>query len=109
MGSDELVMNLRPTDKSKHLGSYSFCFKGKTKVEQMQDETLLYRKKFFSNDEEGLPPVSNYIKKFDHLRGASYQEANDIAGPIKLQDFMKVEDLKESKMVPKLSKKPTLG
>ena len=33
LGSDEEVLNLRPTDKSKHLGSYSFCFKGKTKVE----------------------------------------------------------------------------
>ena len=68
LGNDELVMDLRPTKKERHVGaSPYFALKAKTRAEEMQDETLLYRKKHFGNDEEGLPPVNSQIGRLDRF------------------------------------------
>ena len=59
---------MRPTKKDNHVGtSPYFATKAKTRAEEMQDETLLYRKRHFSNDEEGLPPVNSQVGRFDRI------------------------------------------
>lgn len=54
--------------KEKHVGTCPyFAIKARTRAEEMQDETLLYRKKHLGNDEEGLPPVNSQIGRFDRI------------------------------------------
>ena len=57
-------MNLRPVDKTKHLGEKShFTHKAHTDAQRAQDEALLYRKSHLMDDEIGLPPVNAQIGK----------------------------------------------
>jgi hypothetical protein len=65
LGQDELVMNLRPTDKSKHIAHSHLILKGQTYVQRMQDDSLLYRNKHLSEDELGLPPINQKIAKMN--------------------------------------------
>jgi hypothetical protein len=56
LGSDIKVMNLRPTDKSKHMSSKShFLHKFQTKAEELQDHSRLYRREHIYEGDLGLP------------------------------------------------------
>ena len=56
LGSDIRVMNLRPTDKSKHMSSKShFTYKFQTKAEELQDHSRLYRRENIYEGDLGLP------------------------------------------------------
>ena len=49
-------MNLRPTDKSKHMSSKShFLYKYQTKAEELQDHSRLYRRENIYEGDNGLP------------------------------------------------------
>ena len=64
LGREDLVMNLRPLDKAKHVGDKShFTFTAHTAAQRMQDEALLYRKIHLDHDALGLPPINEKIGK----------------------------------------------
>ena len=71
LGKDELILNLRPNDKSKHLGLQHVTLKAHTEAQRMMDDALLYRMSHLNNDDQGLPPVSTkvakYLKKMNKL------------------------------------------
>ena len=76
LGRDDLVMNLRPLDKTKHVGEKShFIYGPHTAAQRMQDEALLYRKIHLDHDALGLPPVNErvgkMIKKYNRMNNDS--------------------------------------
>jgi hypothetical protein len=58
-------MNLRPTDKSKHLAKSYFGLNGQTRAQRMQDDNLLYRNNILSNKDLGLPEINDKIAKMN--------------------------------------------
>ena len=61
-------MNLRPTDKAKHVGKKShFTHKAHTDAQRMQDEALLYRKNYLYEGDISLPPVNREVGRLNHL------------------------------------------
>ena len=45
LGNDQLVLNLRPLDHTKNVGTTNyFTHKAHTDAQRMQDESLIYRK-----------------------------------------------------------------
>ena len=103
LGKDELVLNFRPNDKSKHLGLQHVTLKAHTEAQRMMDEALLYRKSHLADDDQGLPPVSTkvakYLKKTNKLP--------NISSPSALKDY--VESTPMDPGSPKKSKQITLG
>lgn len=63
MGSDIRVMNLRPVDKSKHLEKSHFTHKYQTKYEQLQDESLLYRRVGIYEGDLNLPVTNTHERR----------------------------------------------
>ena len=68
LGSNEKVMNLRPLDKTKHVGQKTyFTHKAHTDAQRMQDEALLYRKHHLYDGDISLPPVNREVGRMNRL------------------------------------------
>ena len=68
LGSNEKVMNLRPLDKSKHVGNKAyFSHKAHTDAQRMQDEALLYRKHHLYDGDISLPPVNREVGRMNKM------------------------------------------
>ena len=76
LGTDEMVLNLRPTDKSKHIAKSFFALSGHTKAQRMQDENLLYRNKHLNNRDLGLPAINERIEKMNKKFEKQYNRRN---------------------------------
>lgn len=97
LGSDIKVMNLRPTDKSRHLSEKPyFSHKYQTRAEQLQDESLIYRRVGIYEGDLNLPIPNTTERKIKKINKRRVDDVQSIIKGFQPQNDFEVKKLQQN-------------